>query len=104
MKRFAAHYLFLSLDRFYKLHYIELDDRNYIQTIAPLQSEIAQTSFFNGVIVVSNNDFLSAGDLKFLSFNSGEPVRLYHLSGFHLSPPEFGAGNGGSDCHIQRLC
>jgi hypothetical protein len=105
MKRFAAHFIFLPPGKYCQLHYIELDDGNQVQRIAPLESEIAQTSFFNDVIVVLNDDIpLNIHDLKSVSVDIEKPVKLYHLSGINFLPSEFCAGNSGSDCHIQRLC
>jgi hypothetical protein len=105
MKRFAAHSIFLPPDRFYQLHYVELDDSNHIQKIAPLELEIAQTSFYNGVIVVLNDEIPpNIKDLEVAFLNPDEPVKLYHLSGINLLPSELSAGNSGGDCHIQRLC
>jgi hypothetical protein len=92
MKRFAAHYILYPEGNLRKLHYIELDDRNCIRTIEPLNAEIAATAFYNGIIVVSNEDV------------PDKPVKLYLLSGVDLLAPKFSASDCGSNCHIQRLC
>ena len=52
MKRFAAHHVFLSPDKIFKLHCVELDDDNRLQNIFPLTKEIASTSFYNGTLLL----------------------------------------------------
>lgn len=100
MKRFAAHYLFFSPEEYYKLHYIELDADNIIQKIAPLESEIANTSFYNGIIFVCPQ----SPEKDFIHAFSKAPVALYHSESIDLLSSEFRAGDGSSDRDVQRLC
>lgn len=91
MKRFAAHYIYFSPGRFYKLHYIELTADNRLAGVSPLDGEMAQTAFYNGTLVVKQ----SAGS---------DAVEVYHLDSTDLAAAELCANHGGSDSHVQRLC
>ena len=51
MKRYAAHCLYLSPEKIYHLHVIELNDEGEIRKIFPLTHEIESTAFYNGMIV-----------------------------------------------------
>lgn len=128
MKRFAAHYLFLPVDKLFKLHSIELNDDKQIMKISPLDREMANTFFCNGLIwAVNENTFSSLEEvariwkdilcrfpetalpelLKYLSLKEiagGNSVDLYHLDGIDLLSAKFRTDNCGSYCHIQRLC
>ncbi len=55
MKRFAAHYIFAG--RAYKQHYIELDENNFVRKILPLEHEIAETVFHNGILFPVSTTF-----------------------------------------------
>jgi hypothetical protein len=105
MKRFSAHFIFLPPVQFYQLYYVELDDSNYIQKILPMESEIAQTSFCDGVIAVLNDEIpLNISDLKNVFIDPEKPVKLYHLPNVNFLSSEFSTSDSGSNCYIQRLC
>jgi hypothetical protein len=128
MKRFAAHYIFIPPHNLYKLHAIELNDDRQIVRISPLEKETASTFFCNGIIFAVNVGTFSSQEevlriweevlqefpgtaipelfkhLPFKEIAEGKPVNLYHLDGIDLLPPKFCTDNGGSYCHIQRLC
>lgn len=104
MKRFAAHFIRTSPDRLYKLHYIELDERNLIRKIAPLESEICSTAFYNGTIFVSNReDFPESADPADFA-DPDKPVFLFLFASEADPSAEFGTGNCRSNGYIQRLC
>ncbi|MCL1938331.1 MAG: hypothetical protein FWF52_08055 [Candidatus Azobacteroides sp.] len=58
MKRFAAHRIFLPPDMVFPLHVIELDDHHCIQRLFPLENEISQTFFFNGILLLLNQKMI----------------------------------------------
>lgn len=90
MKRFSAHYIYFSPERYYKLHGIELTDDNRIAGVFPLERETANTAFYNGILIV-----LEQG---------GGRVEVHHLDSLNLAAAELCANNGGSGSHVQRLC
>ncbi|MDR2805790.1 MAG: hypothetical protein LBB85_09175 [Dysgonamonadaceae bacterium] len=52
-KRLAAHYVLLPDDRLLKQHYVELDDDNRLLGVFPFHREIANTVFYNGILMLS---------------------------------------------------
>lgn len=93
MMRFAAHYVYFSSARWYKLHGIELTDDHRFVRVFPLDREMAQTTFYNGVLIVKPS-------------KEGEPdtVEVYCLQEPDLAAAELSADNCGSCSHVQRLC
>ena len=67
MKRFAAHYVFIPPNQTFQLHCVELDEKNGFSKVFPLEKEIANTSFFNGILLFSKEE-LSVDFLQRLSF------------------------------------
>lgn len=128
MKRFAAHYIFISPDQVYKLHFLELDDNNCIKGVFPLASETANTSFYNGILFPIKTDlviesfsilhqikklqkqnpkatiFDLLSQLEIVETRNDKPVSVVRLDGIDLLSSKLGASDSGSDCHIQRLC
>ncbi|MDL2243646.1 hypothetical protein LJB84_02260 [Bacteroidales bacterium OttesenSCG-928-J19] len=88
MKRLAAHYIFQAPDALLKLHYVELTDDNCLVGIFPLEREIAQTSFYNGTLIIEGEN----------------PAQVYHLDRVGLTAAELSACDCRSDSHVQRLC
>ena len=84
MKRLAAHYVLLPDDRLLKQHYVELDDENRLLGVFPLEREIANTVFYNGILLI-------------------HPGNISLLTQIHLLPPKFTANDCRSHSHIQRL-
>jgi hypothetical protein len=127
MKRFAAHYIFLPVNRLYKLHRIELSENRQLEALVPLEQETASTVFLNGVILaVNENTFRSAAELHLIMENcllqypgitlfelferlilkeikAESPVNLYHLDGIDLLTAKFRTDNSCRDCYIQRI-
>lgn len=129
MRRIAAHYIYCS--RMYRMHYLEVDDRDCLQGIYPLEEEIAGTAFYGGILipVPINEKYLSAEAFVYsLEHNPalgkggkesvfevlaesritediipGTPVRLFLFHDISLTPPEFGTDNRCGNGHIQRL-
>jgi hypothetical protein len=128
MIRFAAHYVVLPVNNINKLSYIELDEDKRFRYIHPLISEVEDTAFYNGVLLVVDSIAFSSSDelsllcnrffretpdatlsdfLKTRHLNEvaeGTPVHVYLLEGINLLSAELRTNNGCSHCHIQRLC
>ena len=128
MRRFSAHYIVFPVRNIHKLHYIELDDQAHLKSINPLTNEIANTLFYNGVLLIANaTDIFSSKELgitmeiffeqfpeatlsEFMEYlqlsevKEGSLVAVYHLDGIDLLSAKLRANNSGSNCHIQRLC
>jgi hypothetical protein len=125
MKRIASHYIFFPPDEAFKLHYIELDDNDRFQGIFPLNKEIAQTSFYNGILLPFKQEisieclmqilkteeqanpektiFQLLGNRNFPEIRKNDRVFLYLLNGIDLLTAKFRTGNGCGDSYIQRL-
>ncbi|MDR1119856.1 MAG: hypothetical protein LBM08_02950 [Dysgonamonadaceae bacterium] len=56
MKRFAAHYIYLSPRRILKSHYLELDRRGVLVDCQPLRQEAEAISFYNGVLFLTERE------------------------------------------------
>ena len=100
MKRLAAHYVLLPDDGLLKQHYVELDDENRLLGVFPLEKEIANTVFYNGVLVIHlppNPPLLRRGPGR------GEKIEIYLLTRIDLLPPKFTANDCRSHSHIQRI-
>lgn len=103
-RRFAAHFIYLSENEVYKLHFVELNDRNQILRIAPLSEEIARTSFFSGSIFIANpGEPFSIETFRNQKLNHDKSVELYRSNSVNFFSPELGTSNCRSDRHIQRL-
>lgn len=119
--RYAAHYILLSPDKILKQHYIELDENDRIVKIAPLEEEMEETVFYNGILFPSTEEIsiqtlidlkiegslMSVADALFksgiIASEHANNVFIYHLDGINLSSSEFRTSNGRSNCYIQRL-
>lgn len=84
MRRFAAH--FIRYKKEYRLHYIEVDENGLFQGVYPLQEEISETQFLNGILVPvplpeNYNSDIMLNDWKEVTghLEIGFPVRIYHL-------------------------
>lgn len=99
MKRLAAHYILLSPSEDFKLHYIELTDDNRWVGIFPLDHEIAQTTFYNGALIVKT----LLGEGKRLP-EPEDPVEVFHLNTTDLAAAKLRADDCSSHSNIQRLC
>ena len=94
MKRLAAHYVLMPDDTLLKQHYVELDDENRLLGVFPLNKEIANTLFYNGILMLH---------LPLLWRWPGGGVEIYLLTRIDLLPPKFSAHDCRSHSHIQRL-
>lgn len=123
VKRIAAHYIYYPTNGFLKLHYVELNSNNCLSGIYPLLQETANTSFFNGVLLLLKEEYVPSELLLMLkNKNEGQPigellnhccfekvdvgarVSIYILDGVDLLSAKLSTSNSGSYCHIQRLC
>ena len=126
VKRFAAHYIYLSTNRIYKLHYIELNENNELSNIHPLITEIAGTSFYNGILILLKENYTpiqllnlikekkdiypekSAFDLldsiPFQEIKTQDRVHIFSLPGIDLLAAELSTNNSSCSSYIQRLC
>lgn len=50
MRRIASHYILYQ--HCYRLHYVELDERNVVVSLRPLQEEISGTAFYDGILLL----------------------------------------------------
>ncbi len=106
MKRYAAHYIYLSPEKTYHLHVIELDEEGKIRDIFPLKEEIESTEFYNGTIIPLKKNIAlphlienihSLEDLKdWIVSDKTAQVDLYHLHTTHWQITK--------DTIITRLC
>jgi hypothetical protein len=83
MTRLAAHYILLPDDRLLKQHYVEMDNENRLLGAFPLDKEIANTRFYNGVLMLAEH----AGEIE-----------IYLIDRLDLLPPKFSA----RDCRECR--
>ena len=105
MKRLAAHRIVISEKESYSLHYVELGDQNHLSGIYPLTQEPANTSFYNGTILLSNYaEWEEITDWENHSVDKGKPVYAFHLDSCEFTPTELRTSNRCGNCHIQRLC
>jgi len=92
------------------MHYVELEDDGTLSGIFPLQEEIANTAFYNGIVAVLPGDnvpglYTVLSQWKSLTGNvkPGDAVAVCHLNGVSISAAELGAGDGGSNGYVERL-
>lgn len=111
MRRIASHYVYWR--RLYKMHYIELDDDGRFQGVYPLEQEIAETEFYDGILipfpqhpvlpfcecVKQGADWKKEAD----DVAAGRKIDVYRLHGNGLSPAEFCTNNGCRNGDIERL-
>ncbi|MDH6357649.1 hypothetical protein [Parabacteroides sp. PF5-9] len=107
-RRVAAHYIWFQ--GIYKMHYLELDETHCLLTIRPLEEEMANTEFYNGIIIplpreldIQEETLIDHWKRFTQEVEPGQPVQLYHLQGLSQTAAELGTNNGGSCPHIQRL-
>lgn len=127
MRRVASHYVYWH--KMYRMHYVELDDKGAFVGVYPLESEIAGTEFYDGIIIPVTADvkIIHCHEISVSSqWNSkstvveavsdalaneqvsegmipGVPVQLLLLRGIPLAAAKFGADNGCCNGYIQRL-
>ena len=109
MRRIASHYIYWQ--KWYRMHYIELDADGRLVGVFPLEQEIAHTEFYDGTLiplpvetsfspdVPFSDDWLKEADVVTVF----SQVSIYQLP--HVSPAsaELGAHDSRCDCRIQRL-
>lgn len=76
-RRFFAHYLCYK-DQIYPKHILSLNDNNQVCEIQPFTNEIANTLFYNGILIVSSKMFHSHLD-EFL-FTLKKQLRMSGIS------------------------
>lgn len=122
MRRIASHYIYWK--QFYRMHYVELDDRGILTGVFPLEGEIAGTEFYDGILIPVPVPALDSGSQKRIAFDMlpgetlvdalerqgftdvsemGSPVCLLLLNGIPLATTKFGADDSRSNGYIQRL-
>lgn len=71
MRRIASHYIYWK--QFYRMHYLELDDRGALTGVFPLEGEIAGTEFYDGILIPIPVPALDTGSKRnCLNKNSGD--------------------------------
>ena len=108
-KRFAAHYVWCGEVR--RLHYVELDESGRWVGCYPLESELAATAFYDGVLVPLPVSFQpqDAADLLThwcawtTSICPEAPITLYQLTGLSPAAAKLGTDDGCGNGHIERL-
>lgn len=127
MRRVASHYIFWH--KMYRMHYVELDDKGAFTGVYPLESEIAGTEFYDGIVIpvlpdakIVDYHEISVPSQRYLNFTaveavsdvlaneqvsggvvSGVPVQLLLLRGISLTAAKFSTDNGCCNGYIQRL-
>ena len=106
MRRIASHYIYWQ--RWYHLHYVELDDAGCLVGVFPLEKEIASTEFYDGALILVPDDCppSEAFDEQWLKASdrvgASSPVGVYLLTG--ITPTaELGTYHRSGDCHVKRL-
>ncbi len=109
MRRLASHYIYWQ--RWYHLHYVELDAEGCLVGVFPLEHEIASTEFYDGALIIVPSidgglpsevfgpQWLKASDRVGVS----SPVRVYLLTGITPATAELGTYHSSGDCHVKRL-
>lgn len=110
MRRIASHYIYWQ--KWYCMHYLELDAEGRLVGVFPLEQEIAHTEFYDGTILPVPSDvtfppagisspagWLAVAD----SVTVSSFVHVYRLTGISPAASELGTDNGSGNCHIQRL-
>ena len=127
MRRVASHYIYWK--QFYRMHYVELDDKGVLTGVFPLEEEIAGTEFYDGILfpVVEVGKELHAGETKVSCLRAkslmlmepgfdacrelglpqaagiGEPACLLLLNGISLPAAKLGTDDGCRNGYIKRL-
>lgn len=109
MRRIASHYIYWQ--KWYRMHYLELDAEGRFAGVFPLEQEIANTEFYDGTLlpVPSGVSFPPSGafSMEWLAVSDrvtvSSFVHIYRLTGISPASPELGTDNGCGDCHVQRL-
>lgn len=110
MRRIASHYIYWK--KWYRMHYLEIDADGRLTGIFPLEQEIANTEFYDGVLlpVPVGTDFPPAGialPSAWLMLSEAvtelSEVNIYRLTGISPAASELGTNYSGCDCHVQRL-
>ncbi|RHO67795.1 hypothetical protein DW083_17010 [Parabacteroides sp. AF48-14] len=127
MRRVASHYIYWK--QFYRMHYVELDDKGVLTGVFPLEEEIAGTEFYDGILfpVVKTGEKFHAHETKipcpwnnnFMGMESGfdvcrelglpqaagigEPACLLLLNGISLTAAKLGTDDGCRNGYIKRL-
>lgn len=108
-KRFAAHYVWCQ--EVLRLHYVELDDDGHWAGCFPLETELASTAFYDGILIPIPLQ-LSPQDVSVLIaywrewtslLRLGDPVALYQLNGLSPTSAKLGTDDGRGNGHIKRL-
>jgi hypothetical protein len=71
IRRVASHYIFWH--HIYKLHYVELDEDDCFLGIYPLEQEIENTKFYDGILILSLPE-KAASVPQQISFIKGESM------------------------------
>lgn len=93
------------------MHYLELDDDGCFHGIFPLEEEIANTTFHDGILIpvlssVKDLDFHAAvSGWRDLTAHVvvGSHVNVYRLVGIPLASAKLGTDYGCGYGHIERL-
>lgn len=109
MRRIASHYVYWQ--RWYCLHYVELDAAGCLVGVFPLEQETACTEFYDGAltIVPAETDYPPSGNfsVEWLDVSRlvkvSSPVKVYRLNGVSPATAELGADHSRGDCHVERL-
>lgn len=110
MRRIASHYIYWQ--KWYRMHYLELDAEGCFAGVYPLEQEIAGTEFYDGTLIpVPADTIFPAGGVctptQWMSAAGkvikGTPACICRLTGFTPATSELGTNDGGGDCHVQRL-
>ena len=127
MRRIASHYVYWH--RFYRMHYLESDDRGAFVGVYPLDEEIGGTEFYDGILipVVDSSPLLHCKAIQIPlvchsdstvmeavshrlaelqvsgGVEPGRPVQFLLLGGIPLTAAELGTNDGSCNGYIQRL-
>ena len=109
MRRIASHCIYWQ--KWYRMHYLELDAEGCLVGVFPLEQEIANTEFYDGtlILVPLETDYPPSGafSTEWLTVSDSvvvsSPVNVYRLAGVSPATSELGADHGCGDCHVQRL-
>ena len=96
MKRFACHYLYVSIDGCYSKYVVQINENNIVDKYFPLKEEISATQWVGGVIVLSPFKDLTihlgetfSSLLQRIVTEVEEPLYAWHITNFDFIEKEF---------------
>ena len=108
-KRFAAHFVWCR--EVLRLHYAELDEAGHWAGCYPLETELASTAFYDGILIPlparlyppEVSTLVAHWQEWTAHLRLGDPVTLYQLKGLSPTSAKLGTDDGCGNGYIERL-